>query len=170
MRKLFLLAALTGLTTSAGFGAIIDFKNVANGVFSTGVESNVLLRGQGLSDQHYTLIAPAGCTAGNVNCQEDGTVGNMFGPASYVVLGGPEGTPNSAYPFAGPPTGGPACRCRHAPQAAGHLGWGGQGIAPASQQRDEAQPEDRNPCLRCLHRTVMLNLRSPGGDPGRKAS
>jgi hypothetical protein len=75
--------------------AIVSFNGVTNGVFSTGFNtSNVLLSG-GAVDPHYTLIKlPTGCSG--IACQETSTAGDLFGPATYVVLG-PAGT----YPLNG---------------------------------------------------------------------
>jgi hypothetical protein len=75
--------------------AIVHFNGVPNGVFSTGLSaSNTLLSG-GAVDPHYTLIKlPTGCSG--IACQETSTPGDLFGPATYVVLG-PAGT----YPLNG---------------------------------------------------------------------
>jgi len=103
MRRLLLGGlVVTLMATSVSFGAIIDFKNAPNGVWSTGIApSNVVLipsAGGTLNaqtDTHYTLIKlPTGCTG--VSCQETNTPGDLFGPAAYVVLGG-----NGTYPLNG---------------------------------------------------------------------
>jgi len=79
-----------------------SFKNVDNGVWSTGQSPVpvVLIPYAGGTldaqvDPHYTLIKlPAGCSG--PACQETNTAGDLFGPSTYVVLG-PAGT----YPFDG---------------------------------------------------------------------
>jgi hypothetical protein len=85
---------MTGLCATSVFGAIIDFKNVDNGLWNTGIVSNVALVGVGSVDSHYLLIPPTGCNAGNIQCQE--AAGDLFGPSTYVVLG-----PNGTYPVDG---------------------------------------------------------------------
>jgi len=106
MRKLILTCIMTGLCATSVFGAAIDFKNVANGIWNTGIISNVALTGVGSADSHYLLIPPASCTAGNIQCQE--ATNDLFGPSSYVVLG-PNGTypVNGAWPFAHDTVAGP---------------------------------------------------------------
>jgi hypothetical protein len=98
MRKLLWACLATGLCAVSSYGAIVDFKNVTNGVWNTGFVSNVALTTPGNADSHYLLIPPTGCTAGNIQCQE--AAGDLFGPSSYVVLG-PNGTypVNGAWPF-----------------------------------------------------------------------
>jgi len=105
MRKLLLLGviALGVVAPSVGFGAIVDFKNTGNGVWSTGIApSNVVLTpsaGGTLNaqvDSHYTLVKlPTGCAG--VTCQETNLAGDLFGPATYIVLGG-----NGTYPLVSP--------------------------------------------------------------------
>lgn len=93
MRKLFLLGCVAAMFTGTSFA--VSFKNVANGVWNTGITTgNVLLAG-GAADSNYSLIyLPSGCVGTNPNCQENGTSGDAFGPATYVVLG-----PNGTYPL-----------------------------------------------------------------------
>lgn len=91
MRKLFLLGCLAAMFTGTSFA--VSFKNVANGVWNTGITTgNVLLAGGG-ADSNYSLIyLPSGCVGTNENCQQDN--GSQFGPNTYVVLG-----PNGTYPL-----------------------------------------------------------------------
>lgn len=94
MRRLFLLSCALVAFSSASFA--VSFRNVANGVWNTGLTtsgSNLVLVGDGSVDPNYTLIAlPTGCSG--IRCQEDATAGNLFGPSTYVVLGG-----NGQYPL-----------------------------------------------------------------------
>lgn len=96
MLNLTKLAACAVFMAASMNAAIISFDSVNGGVWSTGFSTgNVLLSG-GSVDPHYTLIkTPAGC-AGTLQCQETSTVGDNFGPNSYVVLG-----PNGSYPLNG---------------------------------------------------------------------
>jgi len=94
MRKLLWACLATGLCTVTSYGVTVDFKNVVNGVWNTGLASNVALTTPGNADSHYVLIPPSGCTGAIVSCQE--SAGNVFGPSSYVVLG-----PNGSYPVNG---------------------------------------------------------------------
>lgn len=93
--RIFKLLACTAVMAASMNAAIVSFNGVTNGVFSTGFNaSNTLLSG-GAVDPHYTLIKlPTGCSG--VACQENSTPGDLFGPASYVVLG-----PNGTYPLNG---------------------------------------------------------------------
>jgi hypothetical protein len=88
--------AILGLGSVAFSASAASFMNVANGVWSTGFNNSAVILGSGAVDPHYTLIKlPAGC-AGNLSCSEDGTLGNAFGPGTYVVMG-----PNGTYPLNG---------------------------------------------------------------------
>src|SRR5262245_58384642 len=95
--KLFGLLACVVLVVASGTvqAAPVSFAHVANGVWSTGFNaSNGLLSGNGAVDPHYPLAKlPAGCV-GTLECSEDGSLGNAFGPSSYLVLG-----PNGTYPL-----------------------------------------------------------------------
>lgn len=99
MRKLSVFTGLSVcalLTSSAAFGAVVSFKNVANGVWNSGLNSGATVLSGGSVDPHYVIIPPATCSGATVslNCSEDGTTTNGFGPSSYVVLG-----PNGTYPL-----------------------------------------------------------------------
>jgi hypothetical protein len=94
MRKLLWTCIATGLCAATSYGAIVDFKNVANGVWNSGLVSNAALVTPGQQDTHYVLISPAGCTSALITCQQ--SAGTEFGPQSYVVLG-----PNGVYPVNG---------------------------------------------------------------------
>jgi hypothetical protein len=94
MRQLLLTCIATGLCAVTSYGTTIDFKNVTNGVWNTGIVSNAALVTPGEFDPHYVLIPPASCTSGNIQCQE--AANDLFGPRSYVVLG-----PNGTYPVNG---------------------------------------------------------------------
>lgn len=83
------------IAPSAGEALSVSFKDVANGVWSTGLSATGTPLAGGSVDPHFVLIGPAGCTPANVACQED-IVGNVFGPSSYVVQG-----PNGTYPLNG---------------------------------------------------------------------
>ena len=79
-----------------------SFKNVAGGVWSTGLSPTpiVLTPSSGGTlaaqvDSHYQLIKlPANCAG--AHCQETNTPGDLYGPNAYVVLG-----PNGTYPLDG---------------------------------------------------------------------
>lgn len=98
MRKLLLGVSLWSICASVSFGATINIKNVAGGLWSTGLNTSGGLLTGGSVDPHYVLIPPATCSGAFVglNCSEDGTPINGFGPSSYVVLGSP-----GTYPFNG---------------------------------------------------------------------
>ncbi len=90
------ILAIIGIGSLALSASAASFMNVANGVWSTGLSNSAVILGSGAVDPHYTLIQlPAGC-AGNLSCSEDGTLGNPFGPGTYVVMG-----PNGTYPLNG---------------------------------------------------------------------
>jgi hypothetical protein len=70
-----------------------SFKNVNGGVYSTGLNISASALSGGAVDPHYVLHSlPAGCSG--VACQEATTVGDLFGPSTYVVLG-----PNGTFPL-----------------------------------------------------------------------
>jgi hypothetical protein len=79
------LVALVLLSPSGATAATLSFLNVSNGVWSTGVSVAGTPLASGV-DPHYILVKlPAGCSAGDVGCQE--APGDLFGPNVYVVTG-----------------------------------------------------------------------------------
>ncbi len=97
------LVALLMIQLQAGsVAAQSSFKNVAGGIWSTGLSPTpvVLTPSTGGTlaaqvDTHYALIKiPAGCSG--AHCQETSTAGDVYGPNAYVVLG-----PNGTYPLDG---------------------------------------------------------------------
>ncbi|HUQ94311.1 MAG TPA: PEP-CTERM sorting domain-containing protein [Bryobacteraceae bacterium] len=95
----FVGGVLFGLTfINNAMGATVSFKNVANGVWNSGINDSVILLANGDADPHYRLIPPIACSGGTValNCSEDGSTTNGFGPSAYVV----QHTPGSGiFPF-----------------------------------------------------------------------
>lgn len=69
--------------------AAASFRNVANGVWSTGASVQ-----NGVDGKYVLIQLPTGCTG--VACQEDLTPLNNFGPSVYVVNG-----PNGTFPLNG---------------------------------------------------------------------
>jgi hypothetical protein len=94
--SLALCLCMTALQPSAGAALTISFNNVANGVWSTGLSNSAVALAGGSVDPHFVLFPPVGCTGSALNCRESSTVGDVFGPASYVALG-----PNGTYPLNG---------------------------------------------------------------------
>ncbi len=94
--SLALCLCTTALQAPVSAASTISFNNVANGVWSTGLSSGAVALAGGSVDPHFVLFPPAGCTTSALNCRENSTVGDVFGPASYVVLG-----PNGTFPLNG---------------------------------------------------------------------
>jgi uncharacterized repeat protein (TIGR01451 family) len=102
MKSLQVALALTLLPANTGLAALLTYKNVANGVWSSGISTTIVAltpsAGGTLSaqrDNRYVLLqSPAGCAG--VTCQETNVAGDVFGPSTYLVLGG-----NGTFPLDG---------------------------------------------------------------------
>ncbi|MBI4908603.1 MAG: PEP-CTERM sorting domain-containing protein [Acidobacteria bacterium] len=82
------LLAIVSIAASVFVGEAnaTSFLNVANGVWSSGLNTGANPLTGGAVDPHYVLISiPAGCTLADPTCLE--SAGNLFGPAAYVVMG-----------------------------------------------------------------------------------
>jgi len=81
MRTLLCTALLLSLSFSA---QAVSFKNVAEGVWSTGLSNGAALLTAPSADSHYVLIQPTGCTVPSppANC-------SGFGPNAVLVVGPP---------------------------------------------------------------------------------
>jgi hypothetical protein len=81
MRGLVITGLLFGLAVS---GNAVTFKNVANGVWNTGLTNAAALLTAPSADSHYVLIAPDGCSVPNPPASCTG-----FGPNAVLVVGPP---------------------------------------------------------------------------------
>ncbi|MBS1825879.1 MAG: PEP-CTERM sorting domain-containing protein [Acidobacteria bacterium] len=81
MRSLVLGGLLLGLTASS---YAVSFKNVANGVWNTGLNNAAALLTAPSADSHYVLVPPAGCTVPSPPASCSG-----FGPNAVLVVGPP---------------------------------------------------------------------------------
>lgn len=81
MRTLVLGSILLGLSVSA---QAVSFKNVANGVWNTGLSNGAALLTAPSADSHYVLIQPQGCTVPNPPASCTG-----FGTNAVLVVGPP---------------------------------------------------------------------------------
>lgn len=82
MRTLVLSGLLLGISVGAH---AVSFKNVTDGVWSSGLSNTATLLTAPSADSHYVLIQPAGCTGATppANC-------SGFGPNAVLVVGPPD--------------------------------------------------------------------------------
>src|SRR5262245_55126206 len=75
--KLLVIVSLT-VGVFVGEARATSFMNIANGLWSTGLNSSANPLTGGSTDPHYTLIAiPTGCTASDPTCIEG--INDLFG-------------------------------------------------------------------------------------------